>query len=292
MVECSAILVAPAARSALGACVDALLPQADEIVVVHRGASDDAAPDLPESEKIILVSLPADTGLGAALNAGAKAASAEQALVFIDPDCIPAARAIEWLFKVMSAEPNIGAAGGLLLNLAGEEEQPGGRIVPPGARDTLAQAFGLKDPYTRPVAGDLPTSPAPVEALARHALMIRKPVFDQIGGWNDDFRIEATHLDLCDRVRQHGWRLLFVPGARFADFADNARTTATTAETVQRFADRTRYYRAVPARRHTFAVNWLVVAMIWLGFSLWWIRHIATGVFRRAADAINKASGR
>jgi hypothetical protein len=44
-------------------------------------------------------------------------------------------------------------------------------------------------------------------------MVIRKDVFDAIGGFDERFEIAFNDVDLCIRVRHAGWRVMWTPAA-------------------------------------------------------------------------------
>jgi hypothetical protein len=42
-------------------------------------------------------------------------------------------------------------------------------------------------------------------------MVMRREVFDAVGGFNERYAVAFNDVDLCIRVRQHGWRILWTP---------------------------------------------------------------------------------
>jgi glycosyltransferase involved in cell wall biosynthesis len=53
-----------------------------------------------------------------------------------------------------------------------------------------------------------------MSAVTAACLMVRKSVYDEIGGFADEFRITYNDVDLCLRLREKGYENLFTPYAR------------------------------------------------------------------------------
>jgi hypothetical protein len=56
-------------------------------------------------------------------------------------------------------------------------------------------------------------SPAEVEALAGACVMLRREVFDRIGGFSADYFMYGEDMDLCYRTRKAGLRNYYIPDA-------------------------------------------------------------------------------
>jgi hypothetical protein len=57
----------------------------------------------------------------------------------------------------------------------------------------------------------LPDKPAPVEAISGACLLIRRELFEKLGGWDESYFLHCEDLDLCMRVQRLGAKVLFVP---------------------------------------------------------------------------------
>lgn len=164
-----------------------------ETIVVSDGSMDNTdfivSRDFPG---VRLISISA-SGLSAARNIGASAASGD-IFAFTDDDCEPDR---EWISRLDRAfvDPVIAAAGGPNL--------------PPPAR-TLEEA----------VIRAAPGAPSHVlldDTEAEHLpgcnIAIRREAFEQVGGFDADFRTAGDDVDFCWRLCDAGLRLAFVPGA-------------------------------------------------------------------------------
>lgn len=164
-----------------------------ETIVVSDGSTDDTDFIVShEFSDVRLISI-ASSGLSAARNIGAGAATGD-VFVFTDDDCEPDR---EWLSRLdrVFADPETAAAGGPNL--------------PPPAR-TLEEA----------VIRAAPGAPSHVlidDTEAEHLpgcnIAIRREAFEKIGGFDPDFRTAGDDVDFCWRLSDEGLRLVFVPGA-------------------------------------------------------------------------------
>ncbi len=181
--------------------IKANVPPADrvEIVVVDNGSSDESA-EIARGFGARVISLP-DLKVGACRNAGAAAAGGG-ILAFIDADNEIAPG---WLQTCVSAfqDQQLGAAGC-------QYRTPDGATWVQRIYDTLrARTTERRD----------------VEWLAAGNLAVRRTVFDHIGGFDE--QLEACEdVQLCQSVRQAGYRVVSEPGMDSVHHGDPATLAA------------------------------------------------------------------
>jgi len=56
-------------------------------------------------------------------------------------------------------------------------------------------------------------APQRVDAISGACVMIRRNIFESIGGFNEDYFMYAEDIDLCKRLRSAGYELLYEPAA-------------------------------------------------------------------------------
>ncbi len=204
----------------LAGLVQSLLAQGEiaRVVVVDNGSQDGSLDFLTASPeaRIELIRNGRNRGFGPACNQGA-ARAATPHLLFINPDCRMPADALGRLTALLDSRPDAGMLGPLVLNVDGSEQR-GCRRYLPDPRRAFMRVFKLDKPdASGRVAGfdltgtPLPSEPTPVEAISGSCILIRRTLFQQLGGWDEGYFLHCEDLDLCMRVRQMGALTLFVP---------------------------------------------------------------------------------
>jgi GT2 family glycosyltransferase len=184
-----------------------------ELLVVDNGSMDGSVGYL-EREGIPHVSLPRNVGFAAAVNLGARRVSAPFVLVLnadteLEPGCV------ERLAEALEADPSLGGVQPRILQLeGGDESQPSvdsARIYSAGqalTRDGRAIELGAGEAQ-RP------------EHLVRRevfgvcgaACLLRRELFDELGGYDERYFSFYEDVDLNVRARIAGWRFENVPEA-------------------------------------------------------------------------------
>jgi GT2 family glycosyltransferase len=167
---------------------------------------------LPKRAKIVRVA-EASTPLGV-YNTAIKQAEGEYILL-LDPDL--EALSEGWLEALLqhAQRAEVGAVGGKLVSEEGHTLQAG-LVLNPEERDDLPQVFYR--PYNREHPGfrmyiNLVRN---CSAVSKACMMFRKEVFEAVGGFDAEHLQDAFgDVDLCLRLREQGYLIVYTPYAEF-----------------------------------------------------------------------------
>ncbi|HVM11366.1 MAG TPA: glycosyltransferase family 2 protein [Actinomycetota bacterium] len=186
-----------------------------EIVVVDNASTDGSIDGIEERHAgTRLIANGDNRGFAVAANQGIRATSTPYVLL-LNPDAEIVGGTLEGIVKVAEERPRAGVVGVLVRNSDGSL-QPSARRVP-GLGEALGHAFvGPFRPNNRwsrayTMADWDRTSEREVEWVSGSAMVIRREAFDEIGGFDEGFFMYVEDVDLCTRLRQRGWRVLFSP---------------------------------------------------------------------------------
>lgn len=182
-----------------------------QTVVVDNASSDDslngAADALPG---VIIVRNDRNAGFATANNQCAAKATGRY-LLFLNNDTLARPGAITALVRFLDAHPAYVAAGPKLIGADGLPQQTGRRL--PTFRAILHQRIFVFSNWLRVFAGhyrayrygafDAETE-ADLPQLAAAALLVRRDVFHQIGGWDEGYVFGVEDVDLCLRLGRVG----------------------------------------------------------------------------------------
>ena len=209
----SAVVVSHDHREELGESLPALLPQVDEAVVIANlpgsGPADASGVRVIENERPV--------SYAANINAGTRATTGELVLAS-NPDAIPEPGAVAGLRGFMERHPRCGVSGPQLLDLDGCW-QPSRRRFPT-VSGTIVRRTPLRrlrpplehpsDPY---LLDERPTEPAKTNWMVGGCLLLRRSMLDELGGFDEGFRMYGEEIDLCYRAAKAGWERWYVPAA-------------------------------------------------------------------------------
>jgi N-acetylglucosaminyl-diphospho-decaprenol L-rhamnosyltransferase len=213
-VKVAAIVVSHGAGTELEECLAALSPQVDELVVVANLPGEPLGP-LPPGAKLIANERP--VGLAPNANRGIAETSAPF-VVMANPDTRAGAGAVGALRAFMEERPRCGIAGPQMRYPDGTW-QPSRRRFPT-VTGTLVRRTPLRllfPPHRRQrsyyLLDEQPTEPVESDWMLGAFLMLRRDMLDELGGFDEGFRLYGEDIDLCYRAAKAGWETWYVPAA-------------------------------------------------------------------------------
>jgi O-antigen biosynthesis protein len=176
-----------------------------EIVVIDNDSTDQEARRVMREHGAQVVSFPGKFNFSRANNAGVRQARGEF-IVFLNNDTEVVSS--DWLEHLLyyCEQKDVGAAGALLV-YENRTVQHAGVALGMRGTDHLMRGFPLDaDGY----AGSLACA-REVSAVTAACMMMRKSLFEKIGGFNEHFFTAYQDLDLCLRLRDRGLRIIYTP---------------------------------------------------------------------------------
>ena len=83
------------------------------------------------------------------------------------------------------------------------------------------------------------------------AMLVRREAAEQVGWLDGDFFVYSDETDFCKRLRDAGWRILFVPGARAVHHDQLGTDAAAMSRRIVEFhRNRDLYFRKHGLHRH------------------------------------------
>lgn len=189
-----------------------------EVIVIDNNSSDDTVEtvkaDFPD---VVIIDSSKNLGFAAGNNKGIQIAKG-QYILLLNPDTIVHSAALDTLITFMDDNPDVGACGPKLLNEDGTIQRSVRRFPTFRAslyRHTILKPLCIfKKQYRKWLMKDFSYDcQAEVCQLMGAALLTRKSVIEQVGAMDEDFFMYYEEVDLCYRIKNAGWRVVFNPEA-------------------------------------------------------------------------------
>ncbi|GEN79710.1 glycosyltransferase [Actinotalea fermentans] len=187
-------------------------------LTVVDNASTDGTPELVArlAPRALLVPMGRNAGYAAAINAGARHGAADEVLLVLNPDVRLYAGAVVALLDAL-ADPRVGIAVPRLVG-------PDGATAPSLRRDpsvgrawaeallggSRAARLGWAEQVTEPEAY---TSPRDADWATGAAMAISPACRSAVGDWDESFFLYSEEVDYCQRTRDVGLAVRYVPDA-------------------------------------------------------------------------------
>ena len=199
-----------------------------EIVVVDNTSDDDTVEYLKKNfPSVRLIENRVNVGFGRANNQGVKASTGEY-LLLINPDAIVTESTIKEMLAFSESHPEAGASSCKVLNADGTLQKTCRRGFPtPWVAFT--KLFGLSTlfPKTK-LFGRYnltylnPEEDHEVDAIGGSFMFIPRRVFDEVGGFDEDYFMYGEDIDLCYKIKRAGHKVYYTPRRISQTSAENS----------------------------------------------------------------------
>jgi hypothetical protein len=200
-------------REAVASVLEA--PEANVIVVDSASQDDTLATiaDLP----VQTIPLRENRGFAYGCNRGWSMGHSQYVL-FLNPDARIAPASLRTLVELLGRDPHIGIAAPLIQNEDGSIERSLRRF--PRLRSTYAQVLYLQRLFPRADWSDELVHDLSAYETRRSAdwvsgacMLVRRELLDRLGGLDEQFFLYCEDIDLCKRVHDAGYDVVFEPEA-------------------------------------------------------------------------------
>ena len=199
-------------------CLESLCTNLKQIsyeIIVVDNASQDGSPEsiIRQFSKVILLQQPKNLGFGAANNIGVNHARGEF-IFFLNSDTVLINDILPTLIAKINQSPQVGIIGPKLLNSDGSFQfSVSKEISILGEFQTLQQVKQYRNPATRSTLAQIYGYEQNVDIVVGAAMLMRRSLFKEVGGFDESFFMYFEESDLCKRVRDLGYTILYTPEA-------------------------------------------------------------------------------
>lgn len=181
---------------------------ASEVIVVDNGSNDGSVEAIRDTDpRARIVQNLDNLGFGAANNQGLDAAEGDFFLL-LNSDAFPEANAITEMLSFLQEHADTGVAGPRILNQDGSLQVSCYKFPSPvhAWKENLWLSRGYND-WSHDEVRE-------VEFVIGACMLVRREAFLDVGGFDENFFMYSEEADWERRMRDHGWKVMFVPSAQ------------------------------------------------------------------------------
>jgi GT2 family glycosyltransferase len=218
----SVVIVNYKAYAELDECLASLLrapPSDREVIVVDHSSS------APELERLSakfpdmrIAPTRENPGFSVGINAGARLARGRHLLI-LNPDTRMQPGAIDAMAAYLDAHSDTGVVGARVEDPGGTVQRSARRfptmLTGLAGRSSLVTRLWPDNPLSRhdTLADATTTAPREVDWVAGSCLAVSADAFRCVGGMDEQFFLYWEDADLCKRLKEAGWKTIYLPSA-------------------------------------------------------------------------------
>jgi len=249
-------------------------------VIVVDNASSDGSVEMVRAEfpQVRLIANDENRGFTAANNQGL-AASQGRYLMLLNPDTELAGDALTKMAGYLDEQPRVGALGPQL-RYADGRLQSSRRRFPTLAtalfESTVVDEWWPDNPFSRRYRmADTPDDAIqPVDWLVGACLLVRREVYQQVGGLDEGFFMYSEEIDWCRQIKSAGWEIVYLPTATVIHDEGKSSEQVVSARHVYFQSSKVRYFRKYHGAAQAELLRWFLLATYvyqWMREGLKWL---------------------
>lgn len=287
MASVSIIIVSYNVKEFLQQCLLSIRRAVDNIqheIIIVDNNSVDGSPSIIRHRfpDVQLIENKTNRGFAAACNQ-ALAIASHDLILLLNPDTMIQEDTIRIMVDFFNRYPEAGAAGCKILNADGSLQKACRRSFPTPAV-AFPKVFGLSSLFPRwKLFGKYnltylhPNQQTEVDAVSGSFLMLRRSVYEKIGGLDESYFLYGEDLDYCYRIKSAGWKIYYVPDTKIIHYKGESTKLAS-------FDNLVVFYRAMDifVRKHfSKGTSLLMGVVLRVGILIRGIISLCAGLFRK-----------
>ena len=189
-----------------------------ETIVVDNASSDGAAAMVRERfPGVRVIANAQNRGYSRGVNQGIRS-SAGRLILILNPDIVVGEGSIDRLTAFMADHPDTGIAGAKLVYPDGTLQYSARAFYTLSALLYRRTVLGRIFPRAKPIRDHLlmdddHTVSREVDWVIGACMLVRRAALERVGEMDERFFLYFEDLDWCYRMKQHGWKVRYVPDA-------------------------------------------------------------------------------
>ncbi len=252
-----------------------------EVIVIDNNSSDASVQMIADKfPQVTVIKNTENFGFGKANNQGMKIAQGEY-IFLLNSDTVVLDHAINVLVAYLDEHKDVMCVGPKLLN-GDMTFQHACRRNLPNPKNAFFHLFGFVKMFKQSKYitsykrfSDNPDITEPVEAISGAAMMFRKEVFETIGGFDENFFFYGEDLDLCKRIYDKNWKIMYVHNARIVHFGGSSSKKRKQSALINFYDSMWVYYK-----KH-FKYNFLFDFFIFAGIKIKMLIVLCVNFFKK-----------
>lgn len=229
-----------------------------EIIVVDNNSLDDSCQMVKQQfPNVKLIENNSNDGFSKGNNLGVTQAQGDY-LCILNPDTVVAEDTFEILMKFAESKPNLGVLGCKLIDGKGQFLPESKRNVPTPLV-SIKKILGYSKPYYATHVDE--NSIGEVSILVGAFMLIKRSVYVEVGGFDEDYFMYGEDLDLSYKVLKAGYQNYYNPETAVIHFKGESTLKDKT------YAKRFNGSMQLFFEKH-FKANWFFNFLIWIGIKI------------------------
>ena len=255
-------------------------PFSYEIFVVDNASSDDSLDRLKDyfKDNVKFIVSEENNGFAAGNNQALRKATGRYQLL-LNSDTIVWEDTLENIYYYMEKHEDVGACGCRVILENGELDKACKRSFP-NVKNSFIRLFHIPtkskdDNYN---LTDLPDDEVyEIDCLTGAFMFIRKDALDQIGLLDETFFMYGEDIDLCYRIKQGGWKIVYYGKSKITHLKGASSKKQKSKLIYEFYRAMYIYYKKHHAFESVFIVNW----MVYLGIALLCLLKLFLNLFKK-----------
>ena len=209
----TAVIVTYNSERTIESCLSSI-PNSDvDVVVVDNNSTDRTVETSKNFPEVKLIRNEQNLGFGKANNIGAKNSNSKY-ILFLNPDSKLEGDAVEKLASYLDTHSDVAVVGPKLLNSDSSIQKEIARFP-----TLFSQILILLRAHRLPFLGNFAyqnldyNKTQEAEHLMGAALLVRREVFEKVGGFDENFFLWFEETDLLKRIEDKGYKIIYYPEA-------------------------------------------------------------------------------